>query len=269
VSSRRIIFTSTHTYLPLSRQRPRYHSISPDSLQIDIMGFSLFKKKNKDKTAPPSPSVPASPNQRLSVPTNTMKGAYSPSLAGSPRPAGSPRVAGTPSYLNSPALSVNEWGQTPSMTNGRRIKLRCVLDPLPNTAGNMQQDVNSRGEALKELFYISAELDAPIDTLRRDITHELGVQGKFSVGVYKVGVLAIMPFCFEPNSSQHVTGLHPLGSTLPIKNLFTPICITSALVGAFPIVQSGRSAAAQRVLQHPAHHPASCKERRRRPNCSE
>lgn len=74
------------------------------------------------------------------------------------------------------------------MTNSRRIKLRCVLDPLPNTAGNMNQDVNVRGEPLKELFYISAELDAPIDTLRRDIAHELGVEGKFSVGVYKVGL---------------------------------------------------------------------------------
>ncbi|KAJ9126961.1 hypothetical protein QFC24_001192 [Naganishia onofrii] len=185
------------------------------------MGFSLFKKKNKDKTAPASPSLPAINNQRLSVPPNTMKGAYSPSLAGSPRPAGSPRVAGTPSYLNSPALSVNEWGQTPSMTNGRRIKLRCVLDPLPNTAGNMQQDVNSRGEALKELFYISAELDAPIDTLRRDITQELGVQGKFSVGVYKVCIPWAAHYQSRTYSHRYALPAHLLAH-FPSYNLDDP-----------------------------------------------
>ncbi|KAJ9098707.1 hypothetical protein QFC21_004355 [Naganishia friedmannii] len=218
------------------------------------MGFSLFKKKNKDKTAPASPSVPAANNQRLSVPTNTMKGAYSPSVAGSPRPAGSPRVPGTPSYLNSPALSVNEWGQTPSMTNARKIKLRCVLDPLPNTAGNMQQDVNSRGEALKELFYISAELDAPIDTLRRDITRELGVQGKFSVGVYKVCIPWAAHYQSRTYSHRYALPAHLLAH-FPSYNLDDPQQLNSSY-SIQPITQhlvrsgdEGRSAPSETTVE--------------------
>lgn len=98
--------------------------------------------------------------------------------------------------VNSPALSVNEWGQVPSISSGRRIKLRCVLDPLPNTTGNIHdEELNNKGETLKELFYLNTELDAPIETLRHQIEHELGVQGKYSVGVFKVcrnGVFRLM-----------------------------------------------------------------------------
>ncbi|KAJ9096111.1 hypothetical protein QFC19_007337 [Naganishia cerealis] len=179
------------------------------------MGFSLFKKKNKDKTATASPSQPPTPNQRLSVPPNTMKGSYSPSFAGSPR------VTGTPSAVNSPALSMNEWGQVPSMTNARRIKLRCVLDPLPNTAGNMTQDVNNRGEPLKELFYISAELDAPIDSLRQEVVHELNIRGKYSVGAYKVFIPWAAHYQSRTYSHRYALPAHLLPH-FPAYNLNDP-----------------------------------------------
>lgn len=152
-----------------------------------VMGFSLFKKKNKDKTAAASPnlSVPngnrpmASPNLRVSPNT--------------PSSTGSPRVFGTP-MTNSPALSVNEWGQVPSIATGRRIKLRCVLDPLPNASGGVEEELNNKGEALKELFYITTELDAPVETLRHQIEQELGVEGKYSVGIFKVCLQRLSPY---------------------------------------------------------------------------
>lgn len=97
--------------------------------------------------------------------------------------------------MNSPALSVNEWGQVPSIATGRRIKLRCVLDPLANANGNLQEDVNNKGEALKELFYITTELDAPIETLRHQIEQELAVEGKYSVGIFKVCPKWLFPSC--------------------------------------------------------------------------
>lgn len=158
-------------------------AISPTS----VMGFSLFKKKNKDK------APTASPN--LSVPTNNRPMA-SPNLRNpnTPSSAGSPRVVGSP-MMNSPALSVNEWGQVPSIATGRRIKLRCVLDPLANANGNLQEDVNNKGEALKELFYITTELDAPIETLRHQIEQELAVEGKYSVGIFKVCPKWLFPSC--------------------------------------------------------------------------
>lgn len=155
-----------------------------------IMGFSLFKKKNKDKAPAPLPVNSLSiPPQRPTASPQHLRAPSTPSIAGTPRssstPSGTPRFSGTPSALNSPALSVNEWGQVPSISTGRRIKLRCLLDPLANTTGKQKEDVNNKGEALKELFYITAELDAPVETLRHQIEHELAVEGLYNIGIFK------------------------------------------------------------------------------------
>lgn len=183
------------------------------------MGFSLFKKKNKDKVPPPSPSTLSVPAQRLTASPHLRTPSTS-SLPGSPR-------LGTPSTpaMNSPALSVNEWGQVPSISNGRRIKLRCVLDPLSNTTGKQQQEVNNKGEALKELFYITAELDAPVETLRHQIEAELAVEGLHSVGVFKVSVRVctregkadMFAFSRSLSPGQHITRPRRTPNDMPCR----------------------------------------------------
>lgn len=39
---------------------------------------------------------------------------------------------------------------------------------------------------MKELFYITAELDAPVETLRHQIEQELAVEGLYNIGIFKV-----------------------------------------------------------------------------------
>jgi hypothetical protein len=66
--------------------------------------------------------------------------------------------------------------------------MRCPWDrDLEEKRSAFNQDKVKRAtNLLKELFYITAELDAPVETLRHQIVQELAIEGLYSIGIYKV-----------------------------------------------------------------------------------